>query len=79
MNYVTRCINSLKKKERGKPVLKNSPNLTAQNLNKGEKKNYLKRNALQLVDELHSVVSLQPYKVTASKILQIAIKDKWSA
>lgn len=59
--------------------MKKSPNLTAQNLNKGEKKNYLKRNVLQLVDELHSVVSLQPYKVTASKILQIAIKDKWSA
>lgn len=38
--------------------MKKSPNLTAQNLNKGEKKNYLKRNVLQLVDELHSVVSL---------------------
>lgn len=79
---MTRCISPLKKKERGKPVLKKSSNLTAQNLNKGEKKNYLKRSAqhpLQLVDELHSVVSLQPYKVTASKILQIAIKDKWSA
>lgn len=40
------------------------------------KKPHRNTGALQLVDELRSIVSLQPYKVTASKVLQIAIKDK---
>lgn len=47
---------------------KKSQNLTAQRLNKGEKmENYLKTSALQLADDLHYIVSLQPYKVTCIK------------
>jgi len=77
-------VNQVTKKERKKERKKktrfeNISNLTAWSLNEGAKKETpLKRSALQLVDGLRRVVSLQPYKVTAPKILQIFIKDKWS-